>query len=371
MPRPATVAEAAALLREQRGAVRPTGTGSRLSWATGPDPGGGQVTELETGGLDRIVEHNPGDFTAVLEAGVPLAAAQARFAEAGQWLAVDPPGGGTIGGLVATADSGPARHRYGGVRDLVIGITVVLGDGTVARSGGKVIKNVAGYDLAKLFTGSYGTLGLIASVTVRLHPLASATATVLATSGEPARLAAAAGEVARRPLEPACLDVGWSDGRGRLLVRFSGAAARPRAQALAATLGGLDEVRVEVDDLALWQAQRAGQRSTGGAVVKVSGRRSDLPAVIAAAQECGASLVCRAGLGLSWLALPASGDLGARVAGLRRRLHPRPTVVLDGAGRTEHPQATVEPGALRVMARLKARFDPAGTFRPGVFVGGI
>src|SRR5213079_1168486 len=117
--------------------------------------------------------------------GVPISEAQAQFAQAGQSLAWDPPfaggGGGprnagvesepaTIGGIVATADSGPLRHRFGGVRDLVVGITVVLSDGTVAKAGGKVIKNVAGYDLAKLFAGSFGTLGLIASVCVRLHP---------------------------------------------------------------------------------------------------------------------------------------------------------------------------------------------------------
>ena len=163
---------------------------------------------LSTAGLNRILEHNPGDFTAVLEAGVPLAEAQDGFAGAGQWLALDPPDGGTIGGLVATADSGPARHRYGGVRDLVIGITVVLSDGTVARAGGKVIKNVAGYDLAKLFAGSYGTLGLITEVAVRLHPLPPRTATLVGATDDPDRLAAAALALARRPLEATCLDVG-------------------------------------------------------------------------------------------------------------------------------------------------------------------
>ena len=97
------------------------------------------------------------------------------------------PGGATIGGIVATADSGPLRHRYGGVRDLVVGITIVLSDGTVAKAGGKVIKNVAGYDLAKLFAGSMGTLGLIASVSVRLHPLPDTTATVQVEQRRPGR----------------------------------------------------------------------------------------------------------------------------------------------------------------------------------------
>ena len=143
--------------------------------------------EICTRGLDRVLEHNAGDFTAVLQAGVPLAVAQEAFAEAGQMLALDPPlspwgaagddaaieaadAGATIGGIVATNDSGPLRHKYGGVRDLVVGVTVVLSDGTIARAGGKVIKNVAGYDIGKLFAGAFGTLGLIAEVTVRLHP---------------------------------------------------------------------------------------------------------------------------------------------------------------------------------------------------------
>src|SRR5215208_5302014 len=137
-------------------AVRPVGGGTKLAWG-GP---AGDAVDLETSGLDSIAEHNVGDFTAVLEAGVRLADAQAAFATENQMLALDPPLGAgdeaTVGGVMATNDSGPLRHRFGGVRDLVVGVTVVLSDGTIAKSGGKVIKNVAGYDLAKLFTGSFG-----------------------------------------------------------------------------------------------------------------------------------------------------------------------------------------------------------------------
>ncbi len=156
--------------------VRIRGAGTKLGWGA---PTAAADIELCTTGLNRIVEHNVGDLTAILEAGVPLADAQRTFAAAGQMLALDPPLGGqprfpsgaTIGGIVATGDSGPLRHRYGAPRDLIVGATVALSDGTVARSGGKVIKNVAGYDLAKLFAGSFGTLGVILSVSVRLHPL--------------------------------------------------------------------------------------------------------------------------------------------------------------------------------------------------------
>ena len=130
-------------------AVRPVGGGTKLGWGT-PGPEG--AVDLETASLDAIAEHNVGDFTAVLGAGVRLADARAAFAAENQMLAPDPPlgaaDGATVGGMIATADSGPLRHRYGGVRDLVVGMTVILSDGTVAKSGGKVIKNVAGYDLA-------------------------------------------------------------------------------------------------------------------------------------------------------------------------------------------------------------------------------
>src|SRR5947209_13020278 len=162
--------------------VRIVGAGTKLGWGTPTQP----HLELHTAGLDRILEHNAGDLTAVLQAGVPLARAQEVFAAEGQMLALDPWLGtereATVGGVLATADSGPLAHRYGAARDLVLGMTVVLADGTVARSGGQVIKNVAGYDVAKLFCGSYGTLGLIASVNVRLHPRPEAMATAIAAT---------------------------------------------------------------------------------------------------------------------------------------------------------------------------------------------
>ena len=220
---PASADELAAELGAADGSVRVIGAATKLRWAPSAQP----ALELSTTGLDRILEHNAGDLTAVLEAGVPLARAQERFREAGQMLALDPPdaGGATIGGIVATNDSGPLRHRYGAMRDLVVGVTVALSDGTLAKSGGKVIKNVAGYDLAKLFTGSFGTLGLIVRVAVRLHPLPPRTASAVGGSDEPDRLGAAAIELAARPLEADCLDVDWRDGAGRLLVRFGSAAA--------------------------------------------------------------------------------------------------------------------------------------------------
>jgi len=375
-----TVEEAAEAIREHAAAgrrIRPRGGGTKLSWAL-PDPG---AVELDTRGLNRILEHNEGDFTAVLEAGVPLAEAQAQFGRAGQMLALDPPlgDGATIGGVVATNDSGPLRHRYGGVRDVIVGITVVLSDGTVAKSGGKVIKNVAGYDLAKLFTGSFGTLGLIARVAVRLHPAPLATATVVGTSEDPHRLGAAAVTLARLPLEADCLDVAWENGAGHVLLRFGGATAEERARAAAAHFEGLREIEVVTDDYALWARRRAAQRGAVGGgddrpspngrpiVIKVSGRPTDLPNLLRAAEAAGGTVASRAALGLSWVALPATAD----VATLRRALAPRACTVLDGAHLVSDPWPEVDLGRLAVMRRLKDRFDPAGAFRPGTFVGGI
>ena len=191
--------------------------------------------ELGTTGMSKITEHNRGDLTAVLDAGVPFATAQAQFAQAGQMLALDPPlgagGAATIGGVVATADSGPLRHRYGGPRDLVIGVTVALSDGTIAKSGGKVIKNVAGYDLAKLYAGSFGTLGLILSVSVRLHPLHDGGTTALGAAADPDTLGAAALAMAALPLEFEAIDVAWRGGRGGILMRCAGSEHARRAGA--------------------------------------------------------------------------------------------------------------------------------------------
>ncbi len=387
MDRPTNIDQLVQAVREHSvagRAVRPRGGGTKLGWGGSAEAervsGAGQgaarseatFTDVDTRGLNRIVEHNEGDFTAVVEAGMSLAAAQAAFARAGQMLAIDPPLGdsdaATIGGVLATNDTGPLRHRYGGMRDLVLGITAVLSDGTVSKSGGKVIKNVAGYDLAKLFTGSFGTLGVVARVAVRLHPALPATATVVGETNEPDRMASAVAALARLPLEADCFDVAWTKGSGRLLVRFAGAAAEERGRAVAGRLVWLEGVKIITDDAAIWERQRASQRATGvGAIVKVSSRLTELSTILRATDTAGASVTSRAGLGLSWISLAdASG-----VADLRRELSPRRCTVLDGAERVSSPWPAVDPGALAVMQRIKARFDPSRTFRPGAFVGGI
>src|SRR5918999_1668802 len=226
------------------------------------------------------------------------------LAEAGQMLALDPPdGGATIGGVVATGDSGPLRARYGGVRDLLVGMRIALADGTVAKSGGKVIKNVAGYDLAKLFVGSFGTPGAI-------------------------------------------------------LSRFGGAAAQPQAEGAGRLLSdaGLDSELVEDDD-DLWRAQRDAQRSPSGLVVRVSALQTDLAELLRVARESGATLVGRAGLGIHWLRLD-TGPAEALVARLRPRWT---TVVLDHPpGLESGPHEPRDAGARMLAGRVKERFDPEG-----------
>jgi glycolate oxidase FAD binding subunit len=352
--------------------VRLRGGGTRAGW--------GHVTPppdlvLSTSALDRIVEHNEGDLTAVLEAGVPLPAAQERFGAAGQMLALDPPGApeATIGGVFATGDSGPLRHRYGAARDLIVGVTVALPDGTVARAGGKVIKNVAGYDLSKLFTGSFGTLGLIAEVSVRLHPRPPQAVTARGTLDEPERLLAAASALAARPLEAESLDVAWAQGRGAVLARFGGATAERSAAATADLLREQGcEVDMTADDADLWEAQRHRQRSASDTVVKVSSIPAQLAQVAAAADELGGSAVGRAALGPSWVTLPG-GDPDA-VQRLRAALAPAACVVTDAP---EAVRAALDPWdtergqPLALLRRVKERFDPAGTCNPGLYVGGI
>jgi glycolate oxidase FAD binding subunit len=376
---PSSREELAAALREAAESASPvrfTGGGTKRAWgAVQAQP----AVTLSTASLDRVVEHNSGDLTAVLEAGVPLERAQATFAEADQMLALDPPdpGGATIGGLVATADSGPLRSRYGAARDLVVGITVALSDGTIAKAGGKVIKNVAGYDLAKLFTGSFGTLGAILEVSVRLHPLPPATATTAAGSTDPEELARAARELSHAQLEHIGLDLRFGGGDGAVFARFGGAACRDQAEAAARVLrsAGLDASVVDGDD-EIWRLQRDGQRSPDGTVVRVSSVQTELGAVMSAAARSGARLVARVPLGLCWLRLEdrTPEEAARAVEQLRADLAPSPCAVLDAPAEVRalvNPWPAPHPGALELMRRVKRRFDPAGICNPGVFVGGI
>jgi glycolate oxidase FAD binding subunit len=206
---PASTAEAAALLQAAAAlglTVVPRGSGRRIGWGVPPHS---CDLVVSTRRLDRVIEHAAGDLVVSVQAGVALDQLQARLAAAGQRLALDPPGGGTAGGVIATGAAGPLRLRYGTPRDLLIGITVVRADGVIAKAGGKVVKNVAGYDMGKLFAGSYGTLGLITEATFRLHPCPAAAAWVTVDRPDPAAAAAAVQAAAASPLAPSAIELHW------------------------------------------------------------------------------------------------------------------------------------------------------------------
>ena len=353
--------------------VRFVGAGTKLSW--GVPVADSEVTDIHTEGLDRLLEHNEGDLTAIVEAGLLLAEAQRAFADADQELLLDPPdsdGAATIGGVIAAGDSGPLRTRYGGPRDLVLGVQVGLSDGSVARAGGKVIKNVAGYDLSKLFTGSLGSLGLILELSLRLHPKPPATATAAGGTTDPSVLAAAALELAKAPLEARCLDLRFGGGDGALLARFGGAAPRSGAEAAARVMkrAGLQTSVVDSDD-EIWERQREGQRSLAGTALRVSTLPSRFGDLLSAAQRLGARVVARTGLGLAWVVLEdrSAAEAAEAVGELRRQLSPAPCTVLEAPAAVRSlidPWALPAPGPLALMQRVKDRFDPAGVCRPSL-----
>jgi glycolate dehydrogenase FAD-binding subunit len=275
--------------------------------------GGGDVV-LSTGRLDRMLEHEAGDLTAIVEAGMRLGDLDALLAAHGQMLALDPPGNPTIGGCIAANLSGPRRHRYGTARDLVIGVTVVLADGTIASSGGKVVKNVAGYDLGKLFCGSEGRLGLIARVALRLHPRPDTARTLVVPVASALDAGEEARAILRAPLAASAVDLLWP---GRLSVLFEGGRRGVDEQFdLARALVGGGE-----DDGAVWEQVASRQASSLGRLLF---RPGELVQTLAVVDEA----VVRVSAGVAYVreSLPDHRD----------------------------------PAAIALAERVRAQFDPDG-----------
>ena len=381
--RPRTVAEAAQVLTGSTGSVLFRGAATQLDWAGRvPDPD----LVLDTTELSGVLTHNPGDMTASVRAGTTLTALQDHLAGDGQWLALDPPtasAGATVGGLLAAGDSGPSRLRYGGIRDLVIGVTIVLGDGTVARSGGHVIKNVAGYDLAKLVHGSLGSLALVAEVVVRLHPR-PATSLTLSGDADAAQATAAALALAASPLEPAAVE--WASGSaGGLHIRIDGTAAPVEAAAgsLVTLLAGLGVTVAPLSEPAAettWQAHASATAGDDGeTVVWVAGLPSDLARLASSAEDAAVkagleiALVSSAALGMHTVRLSGGspqghaqalnevrdGALSRGASVLLRHRSPELDALVDALG----PPPTSAP----LLRRIKSQFDPAGRCAPGRF----
>jgi len=382
--RPDSLAAAAELLRQSHGTVLLCGGGTKLDW-------GGLVTDpdlvVHTRDLRGVLTHNPADMTASVRAGTTLTDLQEHLDGDNQWLALDPPTatrGATVGGLLAAGDSGPSRLRYGGLRDLVIGVTLVLADGTVARSGGHVIKNVAGYDLAKLVHGSLGSLALVAEVVVRLHPRPAASLTV-AGPADAAQATAAALALAASPLEPAAVE--WVGGAesGTLYVREDGSAshvetAGTRTVQLLQTLGVVAQTLSSDEGRAAWHDHATAViGSNDETVLRVSSRPSDLAHLVRhaaeAARASGVTLqvVSSAGLGLHTFRLRGgeAADHARAMTVVREYALSRHASVLLRQ-RPDEVNRLVDalgppPSTAALLGQIKAQFDPAGRLAPARF----
>lgn len=361
-----------ALAHEAGLAVVPRGTGSKLGWGSPPER---CDVVLDLTGLDRLVEHTAGDLVAIVQSGRRLADLQNDLGGAGQRLAVDPPRSGTVGGLVATAATGPVRLFAGPVRDLVIGTTVVRADGVLARSGGKVVKNVAGYDLGKLLSGSFGTLAVVTEVAVRLHPLTASSqwATVPVSSTTQAQDAVL--RVAHSQLVPSGCELDWRDGSGTLALRMDGLVegVEDRIALAVDLLGPGAEASPTAPD---WW----GTEPTGGDVLlKITHETASLAtlldvidqtsrAVGAEAHTRGSAVVGTEYATVPGVAAPAFVD-AVRSAANR---FGGTVVVLDAPPEVKNELDVWGPvRGLDLMRRVKEQFDPSRVLSPGRFVGGI
>ena len=330
--------------------VAPRGGGTKTDWG---NPGARPDVVLSTAGLNRVIEHAWADMTVTVEAGCTVASLQNTLAQHGQRLAIDPlwPERATIGGILATNDSGALRLRFGSLRDLIIGMTVALPDGTLAVSGGKVVKNVAGYDLPKLMTGAIGTLGVVTQAIFRLHPLPIATKTLSAQlpTLEAAQALILAIQDSRMEHSALQLRVGSIS----VDILFEGTEAGIASQqAFVNTLGPFQESSSDV-----WLARQQLWPADGGDIVKFSVLPSDIAKAVSKlkTRDC---VVQATGIGYAKLK-------GTDLAAVRKEL---PFVMLTPS----NLDAWGEPNdTLPLMRSVKQQFDPNAILNRGRYVGGI
>ncbi|MEV4672282.1 MULTISPECIES: FAD-binding oxidoreductase [Actinomadura] len=365
---PKDLAEAADVMRvaaEKGLAVVPRGAETRLDWGTPP-----RRCDLlvDTHRLGRLVEHTAGDLVAKAEAGLPMERLNESLAEHGQRLALDVPlPGSTVGGTVASGAAGPLRTLYGTPRSLVIGLTVVRADGQVARSGGKVVKNVAGYDLGRLFSGSYGTLGLIVEATFRLHPIPAASAYVTCAVNGPEDAHDAVQSVLHSPVAPSAVEY---IGPGTVSVLLEGV-----PEGVAARAGQTQQLLGESSEISESAPDGWGRYPDGTTLIDISAPPPALREVLTLLGPDTAVTWSGSGNGHVGLAPEMSPDDVADVLGRLRDVlsrHRGHAVVRYAPQEVRGEIDLWGPvPALALMRRVKDQFDPDHRLCPGRFVGGI
>jgi glycolate oxidase FAD binding subunit len=341
-------------------AVVGLGGGTKQGWGNPTEPG----LILETHRLNALREHTWQDMTCVVEAGCTWAGLQSALAQHGQFVALDPlwPERATVGGIVATNDSGALRLRYGGLRDLIIGMTIVLADGTIARTGGKVVKNVAGYDLHKLMIGAFGTLGIITSVNFRLHSMPQSTQTfsLSAPAAEPL------GKLMLKLLHAQVSTVAIQlRGTGDGFALDIQIASLP--EVLVTQAAALEPmVRNEGDDV--WQTRQV--LMTWDLVCKGTMLPTEIARFAERVRGLGGESVTQA-TGIMTAGFPAAA--AGQVPQLRRELEEASgsLIVLKQPAETKLACWGTPPDSLPLMREIKRRFDPEGILNPGRFLGGI
>ncbi len=378
--RPSSTDEVAEVLRAAADAgltVVPRGNGTKTTWGLPPERAD-LVVDLSR--MSAVLDHAAGDLIVRAQAGAPLSAVQETVAGAGQRLALDDPlGGASVGGALATNLSGPRRMAFGSARDLLIGVTVVRADGVVAKAGGRVVKNVAGYDLGKLMIGSFGTLAVITESFFRLHPLPVARRLVTARFDRPEEAQRMAQAVLHAQVVPAALEIEAGADGGTMSVLLEGieAGVTGRERTALGLLGAGGEASDVADGWGAfpWTAGEVALKLT----FALSGLARVLAAARAAADSTGLDLRLRgsAGAGVAYGALPADADPAA-VARLVQQVRAASVevggslVVVDGPPAVKEAVDVWGPvPALDLMRRVKEQFDPERRLAPGRFVGGL
>jgi glycolate oxidase FAD binding subunit len=367
---PGNTDEVAAILRfaqEKHFAVVPWGGGTKQRWGYPVAP----AVILETHRLNAIREHTWQDMTCTVEAGCTWASLQSALAQHGQYVALDPlwPEGATVGGIVATNDSGALRLRYGSLRDLIIGMTIVLADGTIAHTGGKVVKNVAGYDLHKLMTGAFGTLGVITSVNFRLHSIPKSTQSFTFSAPSAKSLGGWMLKLLHEQLSTLSIQLRGTTGGFHLDIQLASLPEVLRTQAdLLESLGRVEGLAIETAAAAVWDARQ--QLLDRDLVCKATMLPSEIASFAERVRSLGGESVTQA-TGIMTAGFPAAA--AGQLPQLRRDLEAASgsLMVLKQPAESKLDCWGTLPDSLPLMREIKRRFDPEGVLNPGRFLGGI